>query len=79
MTVDELKRQLQQHLSDGLVTIVGSGLSAATGLPTMGDLANHLIKNMPSRLSGASKDSWDRIAQAISKGVGLEPALKDTL
>lgn len=43
MTLDTIKKHLQEHLSDGLVRrFVGSGLSCAEGLPDMEELAQHL-------------------------------------
>ncbi len=47
----EVKEQLQQHLTDGLVTIVGSGLSAAEGLPTMSKLEAHLRQSIPQAVT----------------------------
>ena len=37
-----VKRQLQDHLQEGLLLVVGSGLSIAEGIPSMGQLAEHL-------------------------------------
>lgn len=73
--IDELKRQLQRHFSDGLVTIVGSGLSAAVGLPTMSDLAAQLRMQMPQLCTGASRDSWASIDRLLDIGRDLETAL----
>ena len=39
MHIGEIKKRLQEHFTDGLVTIVGSGLSVACGLPGMRELA----------------------------------------
>jgi len=33
MNLHEIKEHLQNHLSDGLVIIIGSGLSCAEGIP----------------------------------------------
>lgn len=51
MDLHELKLHLQNHLTDGLVLIVGSGLSAALGLPTMERLAGHLLEHPPADLT----------------------------
>ncbi|MGE8637989.1 MAG: hypothetical protein ACN6PR_05065 [Achromobacter sp.] len=53
MTLDAIKKHLQENLSDGLVTIVGSGLSCAEGLPGMGELPNHLSAAVEVGLSAA--------------------------
>jgi hypothetical protein len=39
---DDVVRFVQQHFTDGLVLVVGSGLSAAEGIPGMPALAGHL-------------------------------------
>lgn len=74
MVLHNLKIRLQQHLSDGLVTIVGSGLSCAEGLPGMGELANHLCAEVGPGLADADVAAWAEIAPLI-KTKGLEAAL----
>ena len=59
MDLDALKLRLQNHFSDGLVTIVGSGLSVAEGLPSMGQLAAHLLAEIPVHLPGKSMALWE--------------------
>lgn len=73
MELHELKLSLQRHLADGLVTIIGSGLSCAEGLPGMGRLADHLDISLPAILTGALADEWEALAPEI-KRVGLEAA-----
>jgi SIR2-like protein len=72
MDIGELKQRLQEHFTDGLVTIVGSGLSVAEGIPGMGDLATHLRKEVPPRLSSESSPVWDNISAELDKGTDLE-------
>jgi SIR2-like domain len=72
---DELKRHLQGFFTDGLVTVVGLGHSAAHGLPTMPDLADHLRAEMPSRLGGEQVVEWKAVEDALAGGEHLEPAL----
>ncbi|MBU2854952.1 SIR2 family protein [Acidithiobacillus ferriphilus] len=74
MVLHELKIRLQQHLSDGLVTIIGSGLSCAEGLPGMGELAKHLCAAIGPGLVGADVAAWAEIAPLI-QAKGLEAAL----
>lgn len=74
MDLDTLKSRLQAHLSDGLVTIVGSGLSCAEGLPGMGELGDYLFANIGSGLSGADLAAWTAASPLISTQ-GLEAAL----
>lgn len=75
MELAEVKRFCQDHFSDGLVTIVGSGLSAAEGISGMVPLAKHLLLNVPTRLDSNSHDDWDRISEALVSGTDLETAL----
>lgn len=74
MDLNELKLALQRHFTDGLVTIVGSGLSCAEGLPGMGELATHLRANIGSDLSADDEKLWAELSQLIQI-IGLEAAL----
>jgi hypothetical protein len=70
----KLKKYLQDHLSDGLVVIVGSGLSCAEGLPSMGQLAIFLTEVLPPALLPEDLELWNQIAPLLSS-IGLEAAL----
>lgn len=74
MDLHNIKARLQEHLSDGLVTIVGSGLSCAEGLPGMGELATHLLAEVGVGLAGADAIAWAS-ASALIATKGLEGAL----
>jgi hypothetical protein len=74
MDLHRVKVRLQEHLSDGLVTIVGSGLSCAEGLPGMGELADHLRATAGVGLAGTDAATWDS-ALALFATKGLEGAL----
>lgn len=74
MDLHTLKTRLQEHLTDGLVAVVGSGLSCAEGLPGMGDLARHLSATVPVGLSGADAAMWAS-AEGLLATKGLEGAL----
>lgn len=74
MELHELKSRLQQHLTDGLVLIVGSGLSCAEGLPGMWDLASHLRDTVTVGDDQADISEWQVISELI-KNDGLEAAL----
>lgn len=69
---------IQAIFRPGVVVIVGSGASCAYGLPGMGDLASHLLSNIPHRdppLHGDDAVEWKRISEGIEAGRGLEEAL----
>jgi len=71
-TLSETKLLVQQAIGDRTVTVIGSGLSAAAGLPTMPQLADLLLKNMPVDRSLAS--DWKPIADRL-KTQDLESAM----
>ena len=74
MDLHELKLSLQRHFTDGLVTVVGSGLSCAEGLPGMSELASHLQTVIGDGLEAADKAHWAALAPLIATK-GLETAL----
>lgn len=76
MTLDEIKKLLQSHFGDGLVTVIGSGLSCAEGLPGMGALADHLCATIGPGLSAADLNVWTDIVPLV-KAKGLEGALQE--
>ena len=69
MTLHELKKFLQEHLSDGLVIIIGSGLSCAEGLPSMTNLAKHLCNNINEDKFTCldDKENWLEIRDRLTK------------
>lgn len=77
LDIGELKKVLQSHLGDGLVTIVGSGLSCAEGMPGMTDLAQHLKATVGPQLSGHDATLWATISADLDT-IGLEAALLKT-
>ncbi|OTA18450.1 hypothetical protein Xvie_00273 [Xenorhabdus vietnamensis] len=74
MDLHELKLELQNHFSDRLVIIVGSGLSCAEGISGMSALAEHLQNTIESALSDDDKACWSQLSPLIRKH-GLEEAL----
>lgn len=78
MTLDQLKRRVQDHLTDGLVLVVGSGLSAAEGVPGMRALATHLRAEVPMKCTDESLPTWQTIAADLDDGIDLETALLKT-
>lgn len=79
LNLGELKKRIQEHFRNGLVTLIGSGLSAASGLPTMSRLEAHLREKMPGRITAAEMDEWKRIMAVLETGQGLEVALHAVL
>ncbi|HET8554373.1 MAG TPA: SIR2 family protein [Rhodanobacteraceae bacterium] len=76
MALNEIKKHLQGYFSDGLVTIVGSGLSCAEGLPSMGEVADHLCDTIGAGLDAADQAGWAETIPLI-KAKGLEYALQE--
>ena len=75
MELSTIKQYCQEHFSDGLVTIVGSGLSIAEGISGMGDLATHLLDEVPKKIESSSEANWEKISEELAKGTDLETAL----
>ena len=75
MTPDAIKKHLQERLSDDLVTIAGSCLPCAEGLPSMGKLASHLSTALESKLSVTDAVLWKKI-RPLSAFQGLKAVLQ---
>lgn len=75
MDIGALKETLQEHFTDGLVVVVGSGLSAAEGIPGMGPLADYLYEAVSPCLGQGELAVWEPIAEELKNGVNLEVAL----
>jgi SIR2-like domain len=74
LNLDDLKMRLQSHFSDGLVTVIGSGLSCAEGLPGMRELADHLQVAIGDGLTPTDVDHWAQLSPLIA-AKGLEAAM----
>ncbi|HEX5745515.1 MAG TPA: SIR2 family protein [Archangium sp.] len=77
MDIALLKKTLQDHFTDGLAIIIGSGLSAAYGLPTMWALEKHLRTIVPTLIPDTLKGQWADVEARLAAGRGLELALQD--
>jgi 23S rRNA U2552 (ribose-2'-O)-methylase RlmE/FtsJ len=75
LELSAVKRRLQDHLQEGLLVVVGSGLSAAEGIPGMGALAAHLKREIPSRLAAVPDPAWGVVVSALDAGDNLEKAM----
>ena len=74
MTFEDVISFVQGHFTDGLVLVVGSGLSSAEGLPGMPALADYL-KASATELQGADATVWSKIVILLEGKKGLEAAL----
>lgn len=74
MDYDGLVASVQQHFTDGLALVIGSGLSEAEGIPGMSALSAYLT-NSKKVLTGADTTLWNHIQAMLDSGDGLEAAL----
>src|SRR5258706_3057253 len=74
MTLDSVTKFVQGHFTDGLVLVIGSGLSVAEGLPGMPALASYL-KTSAAELQNGDAAIWSKIAISLDAKKGLEAAL----
>jgi len=70
----DIKEFIQSFFSLGTLTIVGSGLSCAEGMPGMILLAQKLIVEIPKLLK-TDNISWNNIKSKLESGLGLEETL----
>lgn len=76
LDLDDIKREIQDFFQDGTVTIVGSGLSLAEGIPGMFELANELQTKITPLLTDVNDIAlWKAICIDLKSGIGLEQAL----
>lgn len=72
----KIARQAQEYFSNIPVIVLGSGASAAHGLPGMGQLAEYLITEITPALQ--HKELWGKFVQLLNDGMDLESALQET-
>lgn len=76
MELDDLKKMIQDFFQENTITIIGSGLSVAEGIPGMNALARELQSKLPAKLKEINDlENWGRISSHLSAGIGLEEAL----
>lgn len=74
--LETLSKQAQDYYKDTPVIILGSGASAAYGMPGMWNLSQHLIKTIEvEKLSEAEIASWEIFCDLLKKEIDLESAL----
>lgn len=75
LELTEIKRLLQDHLQEGLLLVVGTGLSIAEGIPGMHSLGEHLKRVIPPRLDTVPDSAWNDLVAALDGGDHLEAAM----
>lgn len=73
MDMDDLKKKIQSFFGDGLVTIIGTGLSIAEGIPGMRELQDYLQQEISKEKKLIKQ--WTPINDLLTTGTGLEAAL----
>lgn len=75
MTYEDFKILFQKHLADGLVVVIGSGLSCAEGMPGMGQLADALSAQVKPK-TPEEKPLWEAIKNDLHT-LGIEAAFAE--
>lgn len=75
MDTSEIFRIIQKYTEANPLFFVGSGTSAAYGLPGMGKLGEHLLESLSSKY--ASDSDWQHFEDNIKSGKDLESAMTD--
>jgi len=73
MDKDSIYKTFQEICRQVPVVILGSGASSGAGIPGMGDLADHLLKELHNNTS----TEWKNIRNDLQKKIGLETALSN--
>lgn len=77
MELNEIFKRIQKAVEEIPLILIGSGSSAAYGLPTMGTLGDHLLTKLTPLHSGDT--NWQAFQKNIRAGIGLEEALTDVM
>lgn len=76
--LDKISKQAQDYYKNTPVIILGSGASAAFGMPGMCKLAKHLMANVVATdLSDDEQTSWASFCEQLKNDIDLETALHD--
>lgn len=79
LELSKVKKLLQDHLQEGLLLIVGSGLSIAEGIPGMWSLAEHLKKKISSEFVPELDPAWHEVIGALDEGDHIEAAMSKVM
>lgn len=74
LDLEQIAKRAQECFRSQPAIVIGSGASAAFGMPTMGDLAKHLVEAFEST-PGEEEDAWLLVRTALDAGDHLEAAL----
>jgi NAD-dependent SIR2 family protein deacetylase len=75
MDKSEIFKKIQKYTEDNPLFFIGSGASAAYGLPGMGTLGDHLLSSLSSKYK--TNDDWQRFEDNLKSGKDLETAMTD--
>ena len=77
LELSKVKRLFQDHLQEGLLLIVESGLSIAEGIPGMAILAEHLKKKISPEFVPELDLAWNKVIAALDGGEHIESAMSE--
>lgn len=75
---DTVYTEIQNILRPGLAIIIGSGASCSYNLPSMGDLATYLQKQIDCQieeLTEGDQEDWSNISKSLNEGIDLETSM----
>lgn len=72
--IERLALTIQRYLSGNPAILIGSGCSVPYGLPSMGDLATEIVKQLDKVYK--SEDSWKEFVKQLNLTGNLETALE---
>ncbi len=76
MSLDIVKRKIQNFFDQGTLTIVGSGLSCAEGISSMRELSDKLLCDVPKLLGSNDTKQWERVKKDLQSNLDLESVLQ---
>ena len=76
LNIEKILKSLQKYLENKPLLVIGSGLSAPYGIPSMSELSEKLIERIDNSFKGLKK--WEKFKENLIKINNLEVALQES-